>query len=129
MVLVDTSAWIQVFRKNSKIQLESLVDLDEIVTCLPVIQEVLQGFREETAYRIARDSMLAFPMVESPLRAEVFDEAVELYRLARRTGRTIRSGVDCLIAACAIRNGLEVMHVDRDYDALADVSPLQVRSP
>ena len=128
MVLVDTSAWIQVFRKNSKIQLESLVDLDEIVTCLPVIQEVLQGFREETAYRIARDSMLAFPMVESPLRAEVFDEAVELYRLARRTGRTIRSGVDCLIAACAIRNGLEVMHVDRDYDALADVSPLQVRS-
>ena len=48
--------------------------------------------------------------------------------LARRTGRTIRSGVDCLIAACAIRNGLEVMHVDRDYDALADVSPLQVRS-
>ncbi len=129
MVLVDTSAWIQVFRKNSKIQLESLVDLDEIVTCLPVIQEVLQGFREETAYRIARDSMLAFPMVESPLRAEVFDEAVELYRLARRTGRTIRSGVDCLIAACAIRNGLEVMHVDRDYDALVDVSPLQVRSP
>lgn len=129
MVLVDTSAWVQVFRKKSKIRLESLVDLDEIVTCLPVIQEVLQGFREETAYRIARDSMLAFPMVESPLRAEVFDEAVELYRLARRTGRTIRSGVDCLIAACAIRNGLEVMHVDRDYDALVDVSPLQVRSP
>ena len=124
MVLVDTSAWIQVFRKKSKIQLESLVDLDEIVTCLPVVQEVLQGFREETAYRIARDSMLAFPMVESPLRAEVFDEAVELYRLARRTGRTIRSGVDCLIAACAIRNGLELLHFDRDYDALANVSPL-----
>ncbi len=129
MVLVDTSAWIQVFRNKSKIRLESVVDLDEIVTCLPVVQEVLQGFRDETAYRIARDSMLAFPVVESPLRAEVFDEAVELYRLARRTGRSIRSGVDCLIAACAIRNGLEVMHVNRDFDALANVSPLRIRSP
>ena len=40
---------------------------------------------------------------------------------------TVRSGVDCLIAACAIRHGLEVLHCDRDYDALARVSALQAR--
>jgi predicted nucleic acid-binding protein len=35
--------------------------------------------------------------------------------------------VDCLIAACAIRHGLTVLHNDRDYPALARVSELQQR--
>jgi predicted nucleic acid-binding protein len=47
--------------------------------------------------------------------------------VARRAGLTIRSGVDCLIAACAIRNGLDVLHHDRDFDSLARVSQLQAR--
>jgi predicted nucleic acid-binding protein len=40
---------------------------------------------------------------------------------------TIRSGVDCLIAACAMRNDLAVLHRDRDYDVLAKISALRVR--
>ena len=124
MHLVDTSVWIEVFRKPSRLELESLVDLDEIVTCLPVIQEVLQGFLDERAYRLARDSMFAFPIVESPLMSEVFEEAAQLYRTARRAGLTIRSGVDCLIAVCALRHGLTVLHDDRDFSFLAQVSPL-----
>jgi len=122
--LVDTSVWIEVFRKPSRLELESLVDLDEIVTCLPVIQEVLQGFLDERAYRLARDSMFAFPIVESSLMSEVFEEAAQLYRTARRAGLTIRSGVDCLIAVCALRHGLTVLHDDRDFSFLAQVSPL-----
>jgi predicted nucleic acid-binding protein len=66
--------------------------------------------------------------VESPLRAEVFLEATELYRRARRAGRTIRSGIDCLIAVCALRNSLAVLHCDRDFDRLAEVSALQSRA-
>jgi predicted nucleic acid-binding protein len=127
VVLVDTSVWIEVFRKPTRLQLESVVELDEIVTCLPVVQEVLQGFRDERAFRLARESMLAFPIVESPLRSEVFEEAAQLYRLARRAGVTVRSGVDCLIAACALRHGLPVFHDDRDFSLLAQVSPLQER--
>ena len=127
MLLVDSSVWVEVFRKPSWLSLPTLVDLDEIVTCLPVVQEVLQGFRHEAAFRTARGAMLAFPMVESPLRLEVYEDAVDLYRAARRGGLTIRSSVDCLIAACAIRNGLSVLHHDRDFAALARVSPLQAR--
>lgn len=127
MVLVDTSAWIEVFRRPSRLAIESVVDFDEIVTCLPVVQEVLQGFTAEDTFRVGRDAMLALPIVESPLRAELFGEAVDLYRRARRTGVTIRSGVDCLIAACAIRHDLVVLHNDRDYPALAAVSALQQR--
>jgi len=46
---------------------------------------------------------------------------------ARRSGFTVRSGVDCLIAACALRHGLMVLHHDRDFDALARVSSLTAR--
>lgn len=129
MLLVDTSAWIEVFRKPARIEIGRLGDLDEIVTCLPVIEEVLQGFTDEAAFRTAREAMWSFPIVESPLGASVFEEAVGLYRAARRAGFTIRSGVDCLIAACALRHALTVVHVDRDFDLIARVVPLQQRGP
>jgi predicted nucleic acid-binding protein len=129
VILVDTSVWIEVFRSRRPLDLDATLDFDEIVTCLPVIQEVLQGFRDERAYRRARESMLAFPIVESSLASDVFLEAVALYRSARRSGQTIRSSVDCLIAACAIRHDLEVLHRDRDFAALARVSPLRERTP
>jgi predicted nucleic acid-binding protein len=127
VVLVDTSAWIEVFRRPQRLDLESVVDFDDIVTCLPVVQEVLQGFKAEEAFRTAREAMLALPIVESPLGVTVFLEAVDLYRRAHRAGFSIRSGVDCVIAACAIRHDLEVLHDDRDFPAIAKVSSLQHR--
>ena len=108
--------------------MESVADLEEVVTCLPVIQEVLQGFTDERAFSTARTALHALPAVESPLRVEVFEEAAQLYRAARRAGYTVRSGVDCLIAACALRHGLTVLHRDRDYDVLARVSSLDAET-
>ncbi len=127
MVLVDTSVWIEVFRKPARLRLEDVVDFDDVVTCLPIVQEVLQGFSSDVAFRGAREAMLALPCVESPLGQRVYLEAAELYRRARRAGVTVRSGVDCVIAACAIRHGLTVLHDDRDFPALARVSELQQR--
>jgi len=125
--LVDTSVWVEVFRKPSRFRLSDLIDLDDAVTCLPIVQETLQGFSNENAFRKAREAMLALPIVESPLRQAVVEEAVGLYRSARRSGLTIRSSVDCIIGACAIRHGLTVLHHDRDFALLARVSPLEAR--
>lgn len=127
VILVDTSVWITVFRKGAAFRIEDAVDFDEIVTCLPVIQEVLQGFREERAYRLARDAMTALPIVESPMEESLFIEAAGLCRSARRQGLTIRSSVDCLVAACALRHDFTVLHADRDYHLLARVSTLAAR--
>lgn len=129
MILVDTSIWIELFRKNSRLRPGSAFDIDETVTCLPIVQEVLQGFRDEDAFRRAREAMVALPIVEAPLGLEIFEHAADLYRLARRQGLTVRSSVDCLIAACAIRHDLTVLHRDRDYSALARVSNLRELSP
>jgi predicted nucleic acid-binding protein len=125
-LLVDTSAWIEVFRRPQRITLERMVDdRDRIVTCLPVIQEVLQGFVDERAFRIAHTAMHALPCVDSPLSAEVVDAAVDLYRRARRAGMTVRSSIDCLIAASASRHHLTVVHCDRDYPQLSTIAPLE----
>jgi predicted nucleic acid-binding protein len=37
--------------------------------------------------------------------------------------------VDCLIAACAIRHDLEVLHRDRDFAVLSQISALRERTP
>jgi predicted nucleic acid-binding protein len=126
--LVDSSVWIETFRKRDPLRIESVIELEEIVTCLPVIEEVLQGFRDEATFRIAREAMFSFQIVESPLTEEVFSHAVELFRSARRSGITVRSGIDCLIAACALRNGLTILHKDRDYGNLSVISPLEVKA-
>ena len=125
MILVDSSAWIELFRDSRRSEPTAPFDLEEVVTCLPVIQEVLQGFDDQAAYRVAREAMFALPVVESPLTEGVFELAVDLFRSARRAGFTVRSGVDCLIGACALRNSLPVMHHDRDFDALARVASLE----
>jgi predicted nucleic acid-binding protein len=128
VVLVDTSLWVEVFRRSVRYRLESAVELEDVVTALPIVQEVLQGFRDERAFKTAREAMLALPIVESPIPQERFLEAADLHRTALRARHTVRSATDCLIAACALRHGLAVLHCDRDYDLLARVSPLQSRS-
>lgn len=128
MVLVDTSVWIEVFRRGSRLSLESVVPLDHVVTCGPVIQEVIQGFDDERAFRVARDSMLALPILENPMTVHAYEQAAELYRRGRRSGKTLRSGVDCLIAACALLHDADVLHCDRDFDAIATIAPLRARN-
>ena len=72
--------------------------------------------------------MTALPIVESPMEESLFIEAAGLYRAARRQGLTVRSSVDCLIAACALRHDMPVLHKDRDYDLLGRISPLIVKT-
>jgi predicted nucleic acid-binding protein len=128
LVLVDTSVWIETFKIEGALDLRSVVDIEEVATCLPVVQEVLQGFRDEKTFQIAREAILSFPVVETPMTESLFLEAVALYRSGRRRGFTIRSSVDCLIAACALRNDLIVLHKDRDFTALSEVSALRQRA-
>lgn len=128
MILVDSSVWVLFFRRRAPLDLEAVVPIDEVVTCLPVVQEVLQGIRDEAPFRVAREAMFALPRVGDPLTTGLMDDAVGLYRAARRAGLTIRSSADCLIAACALAADVEVVHHDRDFAALARVSGLRQRA-
>jgi len=68
--------------------------------------------------------MLAVARVSDPLPLNTFLEAARIYSLGRRQGLTIRSSTDCLIAAIAIENNVPVWHADRDFSAIARLTPL-----
>ena len=55
----------------------------------------------------------------------LYTEASDLYIRGRTKGYTIRSSVDCLIAAVAIHHKVPVMHLDRDYRAIEQISDLK----
>ena len=125
MRLVDTSAWIELFRRPQRLALDDFGPAGHLVTCLPVVQEVLQGFDDERAFAIAQSALTALPCVDAPLESDVVERAVQIYRQARRAGVTIRSSVDSLIAASALRHGLTVVHCDRDFAAISRVTGLR----
>ncbi len=125
MYLVDTSAWIAHFGKTDPFDLRQVCPPEERVLCLPVYQEILQGIREESQFREIRAILDAAVMVGEPLERTLFLEATALFRTARRQGLTIRSSIDCQIAALALRHNLVVLHRDRDYPNLAKVSQLR----
>jgi predicted nucleic acid-binding protein len=125
VVLVDTSVWIAHFRFAGTI--ERHVSLGDVATCPPVIQEVLQGIRDEHLFASARETLLASTVLESPMSIDLFEQAAQIYRTGRATGHTIRSAHDCLIAASAIRNGVPLLHSDRDFETIARFTTLQSR--
>lgn len=128
MILVDTSVWIELLtgRLGKRVPEEELLNF---ATCGPILQEVLQGLRDDPASERFQDAFLALPVLSDPLPAASFLSAAEIYRFGRAKGYTIRSSTDCLIAAIAIKNNTPVWHRDRDYDAIARYTDLRVRRP
>jgi predicted nucleic acid-binding protein len=55
-----------------------------------------------------------------------FASGASLYRRARKAGITIRSSIDCLIAATCIRNDAPILHADEDFDRLASCTSLEI---
>lgn len=128
MILVDTSIWVELLRGGGPLQVarQATQRLHEIVTCGPILQEVIQGLDDSRDAGVFREAFLAFPRLEDPLPIELFLEAGSIYRSGRRRGYTIRSSVDCLIAAIAIRNNVVVWHhSDRDYTFIARYTDLK----
>ena len=125
MILLDTSAWIEYFKKNSNFKLNLLYKPSEIYLCLPVYQEILQGIGDNNIYLLIKKALDSSNFLENPISKEVFEEASSLYRLTRKKGITIRSTMDCLIATIAIRNNATVLHKDRDFSQISKITSLK----
>jgi predicted nucleic acid-binding protein len=74
-----------------------------------------------------RDIMLRTKMVDAPMPYERYEQAAQLYLRCRENSYTIRSSVDCLIAACAMAHDATLLHNDRDFDHIAAVVALKAR--
>jgi hypothetical protein len=127
MILVDTSVWIEMLAGRPGFDMRQ-EELPLFVTCAPVIQEIVQGLRPGAESETFRLAFLAIPVLGDPLSLSTFLSAADIYRQGRRKGFTIRSSVDCLIAAIAIQHQVPVWHRDRDFAAIARFTALEVVS-
>lgn len=124
MILVDTSIWIELLRqKRQPVITED--ELLEFATCGPIAQEVLQGLRPGIESEAFRFGFEAVPLLSDPVPIQLYTAAAGIYQLGRRRGFTVRSSVDCLIAAIAIENGVPVWHRDRDFAAISRYTALE----
>ena len=128
-VLIDTTVWIDFFHDRATPQTSCLEDhliKDDIMLCIcPIIlQEVLQGIREDHQYGQVLDSLLGFEMLTvDPV--EIAIKAAGIYRSLRKKGITIRKSNDCTIACYAMRHDAELLHNDRDFSVMAAHLPLR----
>lgn len=128
MILVDTSIWVSFFndrhREGNTAHLRDLINSGaELALTDLILTEILQGFRDERMFREVRDYLFNFPIFRANSLG-TFIQAAQLHRHCRRMGMTIRTTVDCIIAAVAMEHRLELFHNDRDFDVIARYAPL-----
>lgn len=128
-VLVDTSVWIDAFngKKNPPSELLSKLidDNANIVLCPVIIQEILQGIKEDRNYKQVKENLTGFEVLDLDA-VEAAYGAADLYRKARKEGITIRKSNDCLIAFYAISCKAMLLHNDSDFDKIANFSELSI---
>ena len=125
-VLVDTSVWIDFFRGVSSDKVARLVELiqqkEDICCCGFILTEVLQGIRAEKAF--AATKLLFDGLLYLDADRSTFELAAGIYRELRRKGATIRSPIDCLIAASVVQHGVSLLENDRDFHFIDQHYPL-----
>ncbi len=129
MIVVDTSAWVELLRKTGSavhLTLRELIVSDApICATEAVVFEVLAGVRSDSDLEDVRDRILAFPVLHLH-GLDGYESAADLYRTCRAAGETLSSLVDCLIAVPAIEAGATVLAADRDFEVLARHTPLRL---
>ncbi len=122
MILVDTSAWIELLRATghpAHVTLRHHLERrSPITTTEPIIMELIAGTRTSAERSRLRARLTALPRLTVRGLTD-FEAAADLYRFCRGRGATVRKLMDCLIAAVAIRDSATVLHNDRDYEVLA----------
>ena len=102
-------------------RLAPIIEAGEAATCSIVDLEVLYSVRNfEEHRRTRRRRSLAYTKV--PLTEEVFDRAMDVQGELSKSGRHRVPIPDLLVAAAAEKAGFTILHYDRDYDTIADVT-------
>jgi predicted nucleic acid-binding protein len=131
VILFDTSVLSRVFRRKrpgaEERRLRGVFE-DLMTSDVPlgmpgiVLQEVLSGIRSHRQFGDLTVKLLsAFAIVPEGIPEHV--EAARVRNACLDKGINV-SGVDCLIAACAITGSHELFAVDDDFEAIAKHAPL-----
>ena len=129
MILVDTSILIDFFKGTIN---EGIKKFEAVLhNGIPfgissiIFQEVLQGANSEKHYNLLKDYLSKQRFYHPKNEVESYAEAARIYFDCRKTGITIKSTIDCIIAQTALEHDLMLLHNDRDFHAMSKVIPLR----
>jgi len=127
LVLVDTSAWIEFYKKDSADsdigeQVQHLIREDRIVTTEPVLLELAAGVRSLKKLKELRDTFSLFHLAQ--IGDDIWHDATDNMFTLRRKGITIPA-IDVLIGTAAITYDLYLIHSDKHYQSMAEILPLK----
>ena len=129
MIVVDSGVWIDYFNgvdSAAADRLDALLGVTRLAVGDIILTEVLQGFRDDSQYRIAKQTMTSLPVLEMFGQAIAIRSA-ENYRSLRGRGITIRKTLDVVIATYCIEQDLPLLFEDRDF--LPFVQHLGLKEP
>ena len=129
MILVDSSVFIDYFNGINNWHTDELNDLlgnELVITGDYILAEVLQGFRNDKDYKIAKEIMQSFPCFNI-CNEDLAMKSADNFRYLRRKGITIRKTVDLIIGTFCIENDIELLHNDRDYEPMGQYLNLKIR--
>ena len=123
MILVDTSAWIHLLRRDGnpivRARVEAALASGQACWC-PVVQlELWNGARGQREQKVLRDFAEALPNL--PIDDQTWGASYDLARQTRARGITVPA-TDVVIAACADRHGAAIESADSDFALLAAVT-------
>ncbi len=128
MILVDSSVWIDYFNGIDNKQTDKLDDtlgLEEVAIGDLILTEVLQGFKVDKEFKIAKEVLTSLTIFEL-LSVELAIKSANNFRKLRKKGITIRKTVDVIIATYCIKNKIPLLYTDKDF--LPFVKHLRLRS-
>ena len=117
MIMVDSSVWIDYFNGHDTCetkQLDRLLGIEPIAISDLILTEVLQGFRNDKDYEIAKDLLNSLTIFEL-LGEKMAIKSADNYRRLRKQGITIRKTIDVIIASFCIENNLPLLFSDKDF--------------
>jgi predicted nucleic acid-binding protein len=130
MIVADSSVLIEYFRRGgsgaAQEAVAAAIAKDLLAFNGIIFVEVVGFAADERERRALLATFTAFRRLV--LDDADFELAASLGFELRRRGRTVPS-TDLIIAACAIRAGAELLHVDDHFDEIAGVSALASRNP
>lgn len=117
MIIVDTSVWIDFFKgldTPETLALDSALGDEYVAIGDLILLEILQGFRADKDYKIAKDHLKALHQFNM-LTPELAIKAADNYRKLRKQGITIRKTADVIIATFCIENRIPLLYTDKDF--------------
>ena len=118
MIFVDSSVWVDYFNGTQSPEtdyLDRLLGREPVGLGDIVLVEVLQGFKRDRDYKIAKDLLTALTVFTLGGQDMALQSA-DNFRLLRKKGITVRKTIDVLIATFCMRQNLPLLHADKDFD-------------